>query len=97
MNAKFCFRCGREFFQMELFCSQCGTQRRRLDKETFFKNNDNEEAIEYYFNIGTQYKKMVLLLERYHDRKMSVSTLKRHLRVRGLKRKGRAPLDMSVH
>ena len=28
--------------QMELFCSQCGTQRRRLDKETFFKNNDNE-------------------------------------------------------
>ena len=27
---------------MELFCSQCGTQRRRLDKETFFKNNDNE-------------------------------------------------------
>ena len=39
---------------------------------------------------------MVLLLERYHDTKMSVSTLKRHLRVRGLKRKARAPLDMSV-
>ena len=96
MNANFCFRCGKEFFRMELFCPQCGTQRRRLDKETIFKNNDIEEVIEYYFNVGTQFKKMVLLLERYHDTKMSVSTLKRHLRTRGLKRKGRVPIDMSI-
>ena len=55
-----------------------------------------EDIIEYYFKIGTQYKKIVLLIHENHGIDMSVSTLKRHLRFKGFNRKMKGNMAESV-
>ena len=58
--------------------------------------NNTEDIIKYYFNKGTQYKKIVQFLKGYHDIEISVRTLKRWLSEMGLKRKVKPPIDDSV-
>ena len=46
-----------------------------------------EEAIRNYFNKGFTYNEILALLERYHDIRMSIATLKRRTKEYGLKRR----------
>ena len=46
-----------------------------------------EEAIRDYFNKGFTYNEILALLERYHDIRMSIATLKRRSKEYGLKRR----------
>ena len=88
MKARFCFRCGREFYRMESFCPSCGSGRRSILVSNPHDHKDAEELIKYYFNNGTQYKMIVLLLKEYHNIPVSIRTLKRWLKRLGLKRRG---------
>ena len=81
---------------MEIFCPNCGSQRRMVNKEIVLHSNDIEEIIDYYFNRGTQYESILLFLKNYHDTEMSLSTLKRHLRKKRLKRKAKGPVSAAV-
>ena len=67
MKARFCFRCGREFNRMESFCPSCDLGRRSILVSNPHDHKDAEELIKYYFNNGTQYKMIVLLLKEYHN------------------------------
>ena len=98
MHARYCFRCGREFFQFEIFCPQCGTQRRFSVNSGILEEQakTTEEVINQYFHAGTSYKKIIFLLKTYRGVTVSLSTLKRFLKKSGLKRKGRASIDHSV-
>ena len=49
-------------------------------------SGSEKEIIEYYFHRGFQYKNIVLLLEKYHDVRLSERTLKWKLKDFGLKR-----------
>ena len=46
--------------------------------------NDYEEIIRYYFYKGFTYEVILQLLSEYHNKEMSLSTLKRHIRDLGL-------------
>ena len=96
MQARFCFRCGREFYQLELFCPNCGSGRRSINVNNPSDHKDAEELIKYYFRNGTQYKMIVLLLRDYCNVHISIRTLKRWLKELGLKRRGNPPPDMAV-
>ena len=96
MKARFCFRCGREFYRMESFCPSCGSGRRSILVSNPHDHKDAEELIKYYFNNGTQYKMIVLLLKEYHNIPVSIRTLKRWLKRLGLKRRGNPRPDIAV-
>ena len=80
---------------MEIFCPNCGSQGRMVNKEIVLHSNDIEEIIDYYFR-GTQYESILLFLKNYHDTEMSLSTLKRHLRKKRLKSKAKGPVIAAV-
>ena len=96
MFACYCFRCGRNLFRNETFCPKCGTQRRTTELADIQKCADLSDVITFHFVRGTQYKTIVLFLEKYHDTKMSVRTLKRRLKELGLKKKGNSISDSYI-
>ena len=96
MYAKYCFRCGREFFQTDTFCVRCGHERRVIESCISNKSETLEEILKHYFNKGIHYRKIVVYLKNYHNIGMSLSTLKRHLRSMGLKRNQWVPIDASI-
>ena len=49
---------------------------------------DQRDVIEYYFHLGYTNEIILKFLERFHDIKISLRTLKRRLRSFGLRRKG---------
>lgn len=79
----FCYRCGREFNDGELFCTQCGTQKRN-DDSSFPTFTTEREAVTHYFRRGFRYDTVISFLHEYHGISMSVRTLKRRLREYGL-------------
>ena len=58
------------------------------------ENLTKKEAIEAYFNSGFSYNAILCFLEKYHDRSMSLSTLKRGLPQYNLKR-NKTDVDLS--
>ena len=82
----FCTRCGREFNDGELFCPQCGTQR-RSEQVTFPSFSCERDAITHYFRRGFRYETVTLFLSEYHGISMCVRTLKRRLQEYGLRKR----------
>ena len=58
----------------------------------YFKMEDSErdviEQIEYYFNFGYSNEIILEFLERFHGIKISLRTLKKRLRLFGLRKRG---------
>ena len=81
---------------MESFCPSCGSGRRSILVSNPHDHKDAEELIKYYFNNGTQYKMIVLLLKEYHNIPVRIRTLKRWLKRLGLKRRRNPRPDIAV-
>ena len=81
---------------MESFCPSCGSGRRSILVSNPHDHKDTVELIKNYFNNGTQYKMVVLLLKEYHNIPISIRTLKRWLKKLGLKRRANPLLDIAV-
>ena len=45
MKARFCYRCGREFYRIESFCPSCGSGRRSILVSNPHGHKDAEELI----------------------------------------------------
>ena len=61
---------------------------------SFSVQTTEREAIEAYFNSGFEYQVMLLLLSKYHDPDMSLSTLNRRLKDYDLRRNGQQNINM---
>ena len=57
--------------------------------------NDYEELIRYYFYKGFTYEEICKFLSQYHNKEMSLSTLKRHINRLGLRRRN-AEYDIAL-
>ena len=73
-----------------LFCFS-GLQIDTVDQEDeYFElpdDNDEEGLIRYYFFRGFEYEEILMFLEKHHDVKMSIRTLKRRIKSYGLRRR----------
>ena len=58
------------------------------------ENFTEREAIEAYFNSGFEYQVILLLLSKYHDIDMSLSTLNRRLKENNLRCSVRQDINM---
>ena len=99
MKARFFFGCGRQFYQMESFCSNCGSSRRSIMVSNPHNDKDAEELIKC-FNNDTQYNMTVLLLKEYHNIPVSLITLERWLKklgMIGLTSRGNPRSGIAVH
>ena len=86
----FCYRCGKELHENDIYCSRCGARRsQNYQKEAmaFGSNLSEEEAIRYYFNVGYSYNSITIFLYFYHGNGISIGTLERRLRHYSLRRK----------
>ena len=77
MKARFCFTCGRGFYQIESFCQSCVSGSRSILVSDPHDRKDAEKLIKYYFNNGIRIKMIVLLSKEYHNIPISIRTLKR--------------------
>lgn len=75
----FCKSCDQQVFDEYLYCTQCETN---LDTaipsyRLLFQadNVTEEEAIEAYFNSEFCYKVNLLFLDKYHEMRLSMSTM----------------------
>jgi hypothetical protein len=57
--------------------------------------NDYEELIRYYFYKGFTYEEICKFLSQYHNKEMSLSTLKRHIKRLGFRRRN-AEYDIAL-
>jgi hypothetical protein len=73
-----------------LFCPQCGLNIEKIYLATtvIFGNDSLSERdiIESYFQSGFEYESILQFLSKFHAIKMSMSTLKRRLKMFGLQR-----------
>ena len=73
-----------------LFCFS-GLQIDTVDQEDEYFElpdyNDEEGLIHYYFFRGFEYEEILMFLEKHHDVKMSIRTLKRRIKSYGLRRR----------
>ena len=86
----FCYRCGKEIHENDIYCSRCGARRSQdYQKEVmaFGSNISEEEAIRYYSNVSYSYNSIIIFLNVYHGISISIPTLKRRLRHYSLRRK----------
>ena len=92
----FCRRCGRKFFNQEIFCCRCGIRRKTnaVASNTIFPCQ--KDAIEHYFKKGLRYESIVMFLDMYHDIKISLRTLKRRLSEYGFKKRDPEVSEASV-
>ena len=58
-----------------------------ISDEEHEMENDYEELIRNYFYKGFTYEEICQFLSEYHDKEMSLSTLKRHIKQLGLQRR----------
>ena len=77
----YCVRCGAMIREGMLFCVRCGLLRRIAVVEP---NGSLETLIQYYFQKGVTYNIMLGVLKAHHDVKISMTSLKRKLKVMGL-------------
>ena len=81
----FCYRCGNQLQQDNLYCSQCGTLKIHV------VNTDDlcteKEIIDYYFTKGLRYVSILLFIKLYHNIDISLRTLKRRLSDYGLRKR----------
>ena len=56
---------------------------------------DEEEIIRFYFHRGFHYEEILNFLQKFHDKEMSLSTLKRRIKKYGLQRKN-SDYDLDV-
>ena len=77
----YCVRCGAMIGEGMLFCVSCGLLRRSAVVEP---NGSLETLIRYYFEKGIRYNIMLGVLKANHDVKISMTSLKRKLKLMGL-------------
>ena len=75
---------------MESFCPSCGSGRSSILVINSHDHKDAEELIKFYFNKGTQYTMIALLLTEYNN--IPISWLKKL----GLKSRGNPRPDIAV-
>ena len=75
---------------MDSFCPSCGSGRSSILVINSHDHKDAEELIKFYFNKGTQYTMIVLLLKEYHNIQFS------WLKKLGLKSRGNPCPDIAV-
>ena len=66
----------------------------RIHSDLLQPSASQREIIEFYFHKGYMYKGIVNLLEKYHDVGINIRTLKRRLKVYGLKSQESIELDV---
>ena len=77
----YCVRCGAMIGEGMLFCVSCGLLRRIAAVEP---NGSLETLIRYYIQEGMTYNIMLGVLKANHNVKISMTSLKRKLKVMGL-------------
>ena len=86
-----CTHCGGEIEREFIFCPQCGLniEKRYLSTSVILGNDSlfERNIIESYFQSGFEYESILQFLSKFHAIKMSMSTLKRQLKMFGLQRK----------
>ena len=86
----YCSQCGTQIEREYIFCPQCGvnTERGYLSHILTLGNHSlsEREIIESYFYSGFEYESILQFLSKFHAIKMSMSTLKRRLKMFGLQR-----------
>ena len=87
----YCTHCGGKIEREFIFCPQCGLniEKRYLSNTVILGNGSlsEREIIESYFHSGFEYESILQFLSKFHAIKMSMSTLKRRLKMFGLQRK----------
>ena len=87
----FCFRCGNNNENASLFCRQYFCYIRCNKEQTV---TTERAIITDYFYLGLRYSRIVQLLSKYHDIKMSKITLKRRLKEYNLKKHDNVPVEL---
>ena len=90
-HAKYCSRCGTGIEREFIFCPNCGVklEKRHSSPDVILggQSLSEREIIESYFHSGFEYEAILQFLTKFHAIQMSMSTLKRRLKMFGLKRK----------
>ena len=92
----FCYKCGRQFLNIEIFCRRCGTLKRQEQESVLCSSADQRSAIRHYFERGFRYETIVHFLAKYHGTSMNVRTLKRRLSEYGLQRRKQVHSEHAV-
>eukprot|EP00794_Sanderia_malayensis_P001193 gene1193-564_t len=83
----FCFNCGHNVANEQIFCAKCGTRIRQSESGFISNSNDEPGLIKHYFAKGLRYETMIICLQRHHNICISLRTLKRRLNELGLSKR----------